>query len=67
MVQGYLVYKFFTVNTENQTGYITLIDAGNGNEFYTSEGKPISSFIQFHVRTPRTSWTRRRARAMEST
>lgn len=44
VVQGYLVYKLFTVNTENNTGYITLIDAGNGNELYTSEGQPISSF-----------------------
>jgi hypothetical protein len=32
VVQGYLVYKFITVNVENQTGYITLIDAGNSNE-----------------------------------
>jgi hypothetical protein len=44
VVQGYLVYTFITVNVENQTGYITLIDAGNSNELYTSEGQPISSF-----------------------
>ncbi|HEX6281604.1 MAG TPA: hypothetical protein VFZ67_05200 [Nitrososphaera sp.] len=44
VVQGYLVYRFLTVNAENQTGYITLIDAGNGNELYTSQGQPSSSF-----------------------
>jgi hypothetical protein len=33
------------VNAENhQAGYITPIDAGNGNELYTSKGQPISSF-----------------------
>jgi hypothetical protein len=32
------------VNAENQTGYITPIDAGNGNELYTSKVQLISSF-----------------------
>lgn len=38
VVQGYLVYKFFIVDTENDTGYMTIIDAGNGEVLYTSEG-----------------------------
>jgi hypothetical protein len=32
------------VNAENQTGYITPIDAGNGNELYASKVQLISSF-----------------------
>jgi len=36
VVQEYLVYKFFTGECRKQTGYITLIDAGNGNGLYTS-------------------------------
>jgi type II secretory pathway pseudopilin PulG len=45
MVQGYLVYKFFVVeNNTNQAGHLTVIDAGNGDVLYTSEGQPIGSF-----------------------
>jgi hypothetical protein len=33
VVQRYLVYKFITVNVENQTGYITLIDAETAMNF----------------------------------
>lgn len=36
VVQGYLVYKFITVNVENQTGYITLIDAETAMNFTPS-------------------------------
>ncbi len=43
-VQGYLTYTFFVVNSENQTGYLTIVDAGNGQVLYTSEGQPIGSF-----------------------
>jgi hypothetical protein len=32
------------VNAENQTGYITPVDAGNGNELYPSKGEQISLF-----------------------
>jgi bisphosphoglycerate-independent phosphoglycerate mutase (AlkP superfamily) len=35
-MQGYLVYKFITVNVENQTGYITLIDAEMAMNFTPS-------------------------------
>lgn len=44
VVQGYLVYTFFVANTANQTGYLTVIDAGNGEVLYTSEGQPLGSF-----------------------
>ena len=44
VVQGYLVYKFFVADTANQTGHLTVIDAGNGDLLYTSEGQPLGSF-----------------------
>src|SRR5919107_3333148 len=44
VVQGYLVYKFFVVaNNSNQAGHLTVIDAGNGDVLYTSEGQPLGS------------------------
>jgi hypothetical protein len=44
MVQGFLVYKFFVAGIANQTGHLTVIDAGNGQVLYTSEGQPLGSF-----------------------
>lgn len=44
VVQGYLVYTFFVANTANQTGHLTVIDAGNGDVLYSSEGQPLGSF-----------------------
>jgi len=44
VVQGYLVYTFFVADTANQTGYLTVVDAGNGEVLYTSEGQPLGSF-----------------------
>ena len=44
VVQGYLVYTFFVANTANQTGHLSIIDAGNGEVLYTSEGQPLGSF-----------------------
>ncbi len=44
VVQGYLVYKFFVANTGNQTGHMVIVDAGNGNVLYTSEGHALGSF-----------------------
>jgi uncharacterized membrane protein YkoI len=44
VLQGYLVYTFFVANTANQTGYLNVIDAGNGEVLYTSEGQPLGSF-----------------------
>jgi uncharacterized membrane protein YkoI len=47
VVQGYLVYMFFVADTENQTGYKVIVDAGNGEVLYTSEGQPLGSFGHF--------------------
>jgi uncharacterized membrane protein YkoI len=44
VAQGYLAYTFFVANTANQTGHLTVIDAGNGEVLYTSEGRPLGSF-----------------------
>jgi hypothetical protein len=44
VVQGYLVYTFFLADTANQTGYLTIVDAGNGAVLYTSEGQPLGFF-----------------------
>jgi uncharacterized membrane protein YkoI len=44
VVQGYLVYMFFVANTANQTGNLVVVDAGNGEVLYTSEGQPLGSF-----------------------
>lgn len=41
VVQGYLVYTFFAVNPAAQTGYLTIVDAGNGKVLYTSQGQQI--------------------------
>jgi uncharacterized membrane protein YkoI len=46
VVQGYLVYTFFAMDAENQTGHMIMVDAGNGSVLYTSESQPISSFGQ---------------------
>ncbi|HEX7033685.1 MAG TPA: hypothetical protein VF172_11865 [Nitrososphaera sp.] len=44
VVQGYLVYTFFVASTGNQTGHMVIVDAGNGNVLYTSEGHSLGSF-----------------------
>jgi hypothetical protein len=44
VVQGYLAYTFFVANTGNQTGHLVIVDAGNGNVLYTSEGHELGSF-----------------------
>lgn len=44
VVQGYLVYTFFALNTQSNTGYLTIVDAGNGKVLYTSQGLPMGSF-----------------------
>jgi uncharacterized membrane protein YkoI len=54
IVQGYLVYKFFVVaNNANQAGHLTVIDAGNGDMLYTSEGHPLGSFGHSSIFGPR--------------
>jgi hypothetical protein len=44
IVQGYLVYTFFVANTGSQLGHLVIVDAGNGNVLYTSEGQSFGSF-----------------------
>ncbi len=44
VVQEYLVYKFFVADTGNQMGQLVVVDAGNGNVLFTSEGQSIDSF-----------------------
>jgi uncharacterized membrane protein YkoI len=44
VVQGYLVYTFFVADTENQTGQLVIVDAGNGKVLYTSGSQPLGSF-----------------------
>jgi uncharacterized membrane protein YkoI len=45
VVQGYLVYTFFVANTGNQTGHMVIVDAGNGDVLYTSEGHSFGSMF----------------------
>ena len=44
VVQGYLAYKFFVADIDNQTGRLVIVDGGNGNVLFTSEGKSFGSF-----------------------
>src|SRR5215211_4989032 len=44
VVQGYLVYTLFVSDIGNQTGHLVIVDAGNGNVLYTSEGQSFGSF-----------------------
>ena len=39
ITQGYLVYTFFVVNPENQTGYKVIVDPGNGQVTLYIPGK----------------------------
>src|SRR5215831_13756730 len=44
VVQGYLVYTFVATNAQSKTGFLTIVDAGNGHILYTSQGITIGSF-----------------------
>lgn len=44
ILQGYLVYKFFVADIDNQTGHLVVVDAGNSNVLFTSEGQSLGSF-----------------------
>ena len=37
VVQGYLVYTFVATNAQSKTGFLTIVDAGNGHILYTSQ------------------------------
>jgi hypothetical protein len=45
MDQGYLVYKFFSLNPTNHTLYKTIVDAGNGAVLYKTEDIQIMNFF----------------------
>ena len=36
--QGFLVYRFFVMDTESETSYFVLVDAGDGKVLYKSKG-----------------------------
>ena len=42
IVQGYLVYNFMVIDTENDKVYSVTVDAGNGTVLYKSEGKDLN-------------------------
>jgi hypothetical protein len=42
---GYLVYKFFSIDPVNHTGYKTIIDAGNSAVLYKSEDIQMMDFF----------------------
>jgi hypothetical protein len=43
IVQGYLVYTFFAADAAGETGRLIVVDAGNGDVLYTSEGQSLGS------------------------
>lgn len=52
IVQGYLVYNFIVIDTENDTGYSIMIDAGDGKILEKSEGKDLKAFGKFGTMMP---------------
>ena len=44
VVQGYLVYTFFAMNGQSKTGFLTIVDAGNGKVLFTSQNQQMGSF-----------------------
>ena len=44
VTQGFLTYTYFVVDPSKQTAHRVIIDAGNGNVLYTSQGHPIGQF-----------------------
>ncbi|MDQ4073103.1 MAG: hypothetical protein M3162_02230, partial [Thermoproteota archaeon] len=44
VTQGYLTYVFMAIDPANDTLYKVIVDAGNGQVLYTSEGKDIGAF-----------------------
>lgn len=47
VVQGYLVYTFFVADTETDTSYVVVIDAGNGTVLHKSDGTPMKEMGKF--------------------
>ena len=48
VVQGYLVYRFFIVDSDSGLSYMTIVDAGNGEVLYTSEGMEMNGMGYGH-------------------
>lgn len=46
MTQGYLTYTYYVINPTNNTAHKVIVDTGNGQVLYTSEGKQIGSWGQ---------------------
>ena len=44
IVQGYLVYNFIVIDTENDKVYSVTVDAGNGKVLEKSDGKDLKEF-----------------------
>ena len=44
VTQGYLAYTYFVVDPTNDAAHKVIIDAGNSQVLYTSEGKQMGSF-----------------------
>jgi hypothetical protein len=47
IVQGYLVYTFFVLDSQNETGYKVIIDAGNNQVLYKSDGISLKDMGKF--------------------
>jgi uncharacterized membrane protein YkoI len=45
VVQGYLVYTVFVVDSSNQQGSMVIVDAGNGSVLYKSDAMSLDSFF----------------------
>lgn len=46
VTQGYLTYTYYVINPTNNTAHKVIVDTGNGQVLYTSEGKQIGSWGQ---------------------
>ena len=51
-MSGFLVYKFMVVNPENETLYKVIVDPGNGQVLYTSDGMSKKQFQGFGQHGP---------------
>ena len=49
VAQGYLTYTYFVIDPAKEIGHKVVIDAGNGQVLYTSEGQPLGSFGPSHM------------------
>jgi hypothetical protein len=47
VVQGYLAYTFFVVDSQNETGYKIIVDAGNSQVLYKSDGISLKDMGKF--------------------